>query len=35
MQNNPKAPMFMIELHAMFVKEIKGLQQAFVDTFVH
>ena len=33
MQNNLEAPISMTELHTMFAKEIKGLQQVFVDAF--
>ena len=32
MQNNPEAPIFVTNLHAVLAKQIKSLQETFVDT---
>jgi len=33
MQNNPKAFVFVTDLHAIFAEQIKSLQKTFADTF--
>jgi len=33
MQNNPEAPVFITDLHTMLAKQIKSLQETFVDIF--